>query len=131
MGYTVPADCKYTKNDEWVRVEGGEAVVGVTDYAQQALSDIVYVELPNVGASCKQEQPFGSVESVKAASDVFMPIGGSVIAVNSDLESTPELVNQEPFGKGWLVRIKVGDSGELNKLMDAAAYEAYCNEREG
>ncbi len=131
MGYTVPADCKYTKNDEWVRVEGGEAVVGVTDYAQQALSDIVYVELPNVGASYKQEQPFGSVESVKAASDVFMPIGGSVIAVNSDLESTPELVNQEPFGKGWLVRIKVGDSGELNKLMDAAAYEAYCNEREG
>jgi glycine cleavage system H protein len=130
MGYVVPADCKFTKNDEWVRVEGGEAVVGVTDYAQHALSDIVYVELPNVGASYKQEQPFGSVESVKAASDVFMPIGGSVVAVNSDLESTPELVNQEPFGKGWLVRIKITDAGELSKLMDAAAYEAYCNERD-
>jgi glycine cleavage system H protein len=129
MGYNVPADCKYTKNDEWVRVEGGEAVIGVTDYAQHALSDIVYVELPGVGASYKQEQPFGSVESVKAASDVYMPIGGSVVAVNSDLEGTPELINQDAYGKGWIVRIKPTDVSELNKLMDAAAYEAYCNER--
>lgn len=127
--YNVPADCKYTKNDEWVRVEGGEAVVGVTDYAQHALSDIVYVELPTIGISFKEGQAFGSVESVKAASDVFMPISGSVIAVNSDLENAPELINTDSFGKGWIIRIKPSDLGELSKLMDAAAYEAYCNER--
>jgi glycine cleavage system H protein len=128
--YNVPGDLKYTQSDEWVRVEGDEAVVGVSDYAQHALSDIVYVELPSVGGSFKAEQSFGSVESVKAASDMHAPVGGTVTAVNSELESTPELVNQDPYGKGWFVRLKLSDRAELDRLMDAAAYTKYCDGRE-
>ena len=125
-----PADLKYTKSDEWVRVEGDTATAGITDYAQEQLSDIVYVELPGVGAAHKQGEAWGSVESVKAASDVNMPLGGTVTAVNEALKNMPEVVNSDPYGKGWMIKFTVGDPGELNGLMDAAAYEQYCQERQ-
>ena len=122
----VPTDLKYAKSDEWVRVEGESATVGISDYAQDALSDIVYVDLPPVGATFAAGQPFGSVESVKAQSDVYLPVAGVVTAVNDTLGQTPELVNSEPFGGGWLVKIKITDPAALAGLMDAAAYEAFC-----
>ncbi len=125
----IPSDLKYAKSDEWVRVEGGTATAGLTDYAQTQLSDIVFVELPSVGATLKQGESFASVESVKAASDVYLPIGGEITAVNETLADSPELVNQDPYGKAWMVKFKVADPGELGGLMDAAAYEKYCEER--
>lgn len=127
--WKTPTDCRYAKSDEWVRVEGEEAVIGVSDYAQDALSDVVFVELPEVGATYEAGKSFGVVESVKAASDLNMPIGGTVIAVNSALEDTPELVNEDAFGAAWFIRIKPSNLAELDALMDAAAYEAYCDER--
>ena len=125
----IPSDLKYTKSDEWVRVEGGTATAGLTDYAQTQLSDIVFVELPSVGATLKQGESFASVESVKAASDVYLPLGGEITAVNETLADSPELVNQDPYGKAWMVKFKVADMGELGGLMDSAAYEKYCEER--
>ena len=123
----IPTDLKYAKSDEWIRPGTGE--VGLTDYAQGHLSDIVYVELPEVGASVAQGASFGSIESVKAASDLNSPASGTVAAVNEDLSSAPEVVNSDPYGKGWIIKVTVSDAGELAGLMDAAAYEAYCNER--
>ena len=120
-------DLKYTKSDEWIRPGTGE--VGLTDYAQGHLSDIVYVELPEVGASVAQGASFGSIESVKAASDLNSPATGTVAAVNDDLTSAPEAVNSDPYGKGWIIKVDVSDAGELAGLMDATAYEAYCTER--
>ena len=125
----IPSDLKYTRNDEWVRAEGEAATAGITDYAQNQLSDIVFVELPSVGAKLKQGETAVSVESVKAASDVYMPIGGEITAVNEALSDSPELVNQDPYGKAWMVKFKVADASELGSLMDAAAYEKYCDER--
>ncbi|MBI3242189.1 MAG: glycine cleavage system protein GcvH [Chloroflexi bacterium] len=125
----IPSDLKYTKNDEWVRVEGETGTAGISDYAQNQLSDIVFVELPSVGATLKQGESFASVESVKAASDVYLPIGGEITAVNEALSDSPELVNQDPYGKAWMVKFKVADMSELNGLMDATAYQAYCDER--
>jgi glycine cleavage system H protein len=122
-----PTDLKYSKSDEWIRPATGE--VGLTDYAQGHLSDIVYVELPEVGASVTQGASFGSIESVKAASDLNSPASGTVAAVNEDLSSAPEAVNSDPYGKGWIIKVTVSDAGELASLMDAAAYEAYCAER--
>ena len=122
-----PNDLKYTKSDEWVRPATGEA--GITDYAQNHLSDIVYVELPEVGAAFGQGTPFGSIESVKAASDMNLPASGTITAVNEALSDTPEAVNSDPYGKGWIVKFTLSDASELAGLMDAAAYEAYCNER--
>src|SRR4051812_5778613 len=104
--WNTPSDLKYTRSDEWIKIENGEGTIGVTDYAQDALSDIVYVELPQVGDTLKAGESFGTVESVKAASDMTMPIGGTITAVNTDLEDTPEKVNQEPFGGGWFIKIK-------------------------
>ena len=124
-----PTDLKYTKSDEWIRATASEAESGITDYAQSHLSDIVYVELPDVGAEFKQGMPYGSIESVKAASDMYLPAGGTITAVNEALSDTPEVVNSDPYGKGWIVRFTLSDPGELGSLMDAAAYEAYCNER--
>jgi glycine cleavage system H protein len=124
-----PADLKYTKSDEWVRVEGSVAATGLTDYAQDQLSDIVYVEMPAVGAAFKQGEPWGSVESVKAASDVNMPLSGAVTEVNESLGSAPELVNSDPYGKGWMLKFTVTSASELSGLMDAAAYQKYCEER--
>jgi glycine cleavage system H protein len=124
-----PSELKYTKSDEWIRVNGTTAEAGITDYAQNHLSDIVYVELPEVGAEFKQGTPFGSIESVKAASDMNLPASGAITAVNESLADTPEVVNSDPYGKGWIVKFTLSDAGELAGLMDAAAYEAYCNER--
>ncbi len=124
-----PTDLKYTKSDEWIRVKGTEAEAGITDYAQNHLSDIVYVELPEVGAEFKQGTPFGSIESVKAASDMNLPASGTITAVNEALADGPEAVNSDPYGKGWIVKLTLSEASELAGLMDAAAYEAYCNER--
>lgn len=119
----------YTDDDEWLRVEDGTGVVGITDYAQDSLSDIVFLELPSVGASFGQGDTFGVVESVKAASDLLMPVAGEVTAVNEDLADTPEAVNEDPYGS-WLVKFKLSDPSQLDGLMDAEAYTAYCAERE-
>ncbi len=133
---TYPADLKYTRNDEWVRAAptelgqaGDTATAGITHYAQEALSDIVYVELPPVGDSFKQGEAYTSVESVKAAAEVYLPVGGTITAVNTALTTTPELLNSDPYGAGWIAKFTVADAAELAGLMDAAAYEAYCEER--
>lgn len=128
MGNATPADLKYTKNDEWVRIEGSTATLGITDYAQEQLNDIVYVELPDVGAKFAKGESFGVVESVKAASDVYTPVGGTISAVNGGLEDEPELINTEPYGKGWLVKFTV-DNADVSDLLDADAYAAYCENR--
>lgn len=117
----------YTKNHEWIRVEGAEGYVGITDYAQHALGDIVYVELPDAGTSLKQEETFGSVESVKAASDIYLPVSGTVTKVNDAVVDDPALINQDAFDN-WMVCIEVADAGELGNLMNAAAYEEFCKE---
>ncbi len=122
-------DRKYTKTDDWIKVDGGEALVGISDYAQEQLSDIVFVELPEVGDSFGAGDTYGVVESVKAAADLKLPVGGEITAVNEKLEDSPETINEDAFEAGWIVRIKVADSSELDKLMDAAAYTAYCDER--
>ena len=127
-----PTDLKYTKNDEWVRATGearSTGVAGLTDYAQEALSDIVYVELPGVGDSFKQGEAVASVESVKAAAEVYLPVSGTVTEINAVLASTPETINKDPHGAGWLVKFTLSDPAELDGLMDAAAYEKYCEER--
>jgi glycine cleavage system H protein len=120
----------YSKEDEWVKVDGDEATIGVTDYAQDALSDVVYLELPEIGASFAAGDIFGVVESVKAASDLYAPIGGEVTAVNDGLVDAPEQVNEDPFGSAWMIKMKIKDAGELEALMDAAGYTAYCEERD-
>lgn len=124
-----PADLKYARSDEWIRVEGDTATVGVTDYAQSELSDVVYVDMPAVGDAFEAGQSFGSVESVKAASEIYLPVAGAITAVNDALASKPELINQDPYGEGWIVRLKITDPANLANLMDAAAYEKYCTER--
>ncbi len=119
------ASCKYDQEHEWIRVEGDEGVVGISDYAQDQLSDIVYVELPEVGDTFERGDIFATVESVKAASDVYVPVSGEVLEINELLEDEPELVNQDPFGKAWFVRISIADPSELDDLMDVEAYEAF------
>jgi glycine cleavage system H protein len=118
-----PADLLYSKSHEWVRIQGGEATIGITDHAQEALNDIVYVELPKVGQSFALEQEFGVVESVKSVSDLYMPIAGEVIAVNTALEDAPETLNDDPYGDGWLVRIKVKDPAQAKQLLSADGYQ--------
>jgi len=127
--WKIVEDRKYTKTDEWIKVDGQEALVGLSDYAQNQLSDLVFVELPTVGATYSAGQAFGVVESVKAAADINLPASGEVTEVNTELENAPETINQDPYGKGWIVRIKLSNPSELDKLLDAAAYTAYCNER--
>lgn len=117
-------EARYAKTHEWARWDGKEIVCGISDHAQNALSDIVYVELPDAGDALEKGDIFGTVESVKAASDVYMPLSGEIVAVNGDLEDTPELVNKDPYGKGWMVRIKPSDPAEFDDLLDGAAYEA-------
>ena len=119
----IPSELRYTKDDEWVRVDGDEVVVGVTDFAQSQLGDIVFVELPAIGATTEAGTPFGTIESVKAVSDLFAPVSGSVLETNGELGGSPELANSDPFGAGWMIRISVADAGELDALLDAAAYE--------
>ena len=119
----VPTDRRYSKDHEWVRVDGDVATVGITQYAAEQLGDVVFVELPDVGRALGQHATFGVVESVKAVSDLYAPIGGEVRATNGELGKAPELVNQDPYEAGWMIRISVGDPGELDRLLDAAAYE--------
>ena len=120
----VPTDLHYTKDHEWVRVDGDEATVGITAYAADQLGDIVFVELPDVGRSLDQSAAFGVVESVKAVSDLFAPVGGEVVETNGALTGQPELVNGEPYEGGWMVRLRLADPGQLDGLLDAAAYDA-------
>ena len=129
MSTEIKPDALYTKEDEWILVTGEEATIGITDHAQDSLSDIVYLELPAEGDAFEMGDAFGVVESVKAAADLMMPIGGEVLAVNEDLMDEPENINSEPYGS-WLIKIKMSDPAELDQLMDATAYEVYCNERE-
>ena len=119
----IPAELRYTKEHEWVRVEGGEATVGITEYAAGQLGDVVFVELPESGTSLEQFATFGVVESVKAVSDLFAPLSGEVVARNEGLADHPEVVNSDPYGAGWMVRLRVADEGQLGELLDAAAYE--------
>ncbi len=118
----VPTELKYTKEHEWIRREGDLVVIGITDHAQEALGDVVYVELPEVGDPMVLDDPFGVVESVKAASDLFAPLSGEVVEINEALEDTPEMVNEEPYGDGWMIKIRLSDESEWDKLLDAAAY---------
>ena len=120
-----PADLRYTREHEWARVEGSQARVGITQYAQDQLGDVVFVELPSVGTRVRQMQSFGVVESVKAVSDLFAPLSGEVVRVNETLTAHPEQVNQDPYGTGWLIVVALADAGELAALMSAADYEAY------
>lgn len=118
----IPAELKYTKDHEWVKLEGDIATIGITEFAQSELGDIVYVEIETVGETLAQEEVFGSVEAVKTVSDLFLPIAGEIIEFNEALESSPELVNSDPYGAGWMVKVRVSDASEFDGLLDAAAY---------
>jgi glycine cleavage system H protein len=120
----IPTNLKYTKDHEWVRVEGDVAVIGITDFAQQELGDIVYVEIETVGETLEKEEVFGSVEAVKTVSDLFMPISGEVLELNENLDANPELVNTDPYNDGWMVKVKISDQTELDDLLDSDAYSA-------
>ncbi len=125
-----PQELKYLKTDEWVKVEDGVAIIGITDYAQDALSDVVYVEFeidPEDEVSAGDS--IGTIESVKAAAEVHFPVSGTVLEVNEDVVDAPETLNKDPYGEGWLVKVQITDESELDSLMDAAAYEAFCQER--
>jgi len=123
----IPSELKYTSDHEWVRVEGDVAYVGVTDFAQGELGDIVFIDVDTEGETLEKEAVFGSIEAVKTVSDLFLPVGGEVLEFNSELEDNPELVNSDPYGDGWIVKIKFADSSELDALLDAAAYEKAIN----
>ena len=121
----VPEDLHYSKDHEWVRVEGDVAVVGITDYAQNSLGDVVYVELPKAGDEFAAHESFGSVESVKAVSEVFTPVSGSVVEINESLADEPESVNSDPYGTGWMIRVKMSNPGAVDSLLTAAEYEDF------
>lgn len=120
----VPAELKYTKEHEWIRVEGGEAYVGITDYAQSQLGDIVFVEVETEGDNLEAGDTFGSIEAVKTVSDLYMPVSGEVLEFNSELEDQPDLVNKDPYGKGWIIKVKIEDEAQLDGLLSADAYKA-------
>lgn len=119
-----PANIRYTSEHEWIRIEGDEAFVGITDYAQSELGEIVFIDVPTLGETIPQGEVFGSIEAVKTVSDLNMPVTGEVLEINENLDAQPELVNNDPYGEGWIIRIAVKDVAELDKLMDAAAYQA-------
>lgn len=119
----VPADLKYTKDHEWIKVDGDVATIGITDFAQGELGDIVYVEIETEGETLDAEEVFGSIEAVKTVSDLFMPIGGEVVEINEEIESNPEVINSDAYGKGWLIKIKISDTSELDGLMSVEAYQ--------
>ena len=123
-----PTNVKYTSEHEWIRLEGEEGYVGITDYAQDQLGDIVFVDVPTEGETLEKGEAFGSIEVVKTVSDLFIPIGGEVLEVNPALEENPELVNKDPYGEGWLIKIKPTDVAEMNDLLDAEAYQKVINE---
>lgn len=120
----VPAELKYTKDHEWIKMDGDVATIGITDYAQGELGDIVYIEVDTEGDTLDREETFGTVEAVKTVSDLFMPLAGEVLEFNEALEDAPEMVNKDAFGDGWMVKIKISNPSELDDLLDAAAYEA-------
>lgn len=121
---STPANLKYTKDHEWVRVEGDTVVVGITDFAQGELGDIVYVEVETEGETLDQNDVFGTVEAVKTVSDLFLPVSGEVVEFNTNLEANPELVNSDPYGEGWIIKVKVSDAAQLDELLDADGYKA-------
>jgi glycine cleavage system H protein len=121
----VPEDLHYSKDHEWVRVDGDQAIIGITDYAQNSLGDVVYVELPKAGDEFAANESFGSVESVKAVSEVFTPIAGAVVTINEALADEPETVNSDPYGEGWMIRLKMANPGEVDSLLTAAEYEDF------
>jgi glycine cleavage system H protein len=121
----VPEDLHYSKDHEWVRVDGDQAIIGITDYAQNSLGDVVYVELPKVDEEFAANESFGSVESVKAVSEVFTPVAGVVAKINESLADEPEKVNSDPYGEGWMIRVKMANSGEVDSLLTAAEYEDF------
>ncbi|CDM65552.1 glycine cleavage system protein GcvH [Pyrinomonas methylaliphatogenes] len=128
MAAYVPEDLHYSKDHEWIRVEGDTGIIGITDHAQQSLGDIVYVELPRVGDTFAAHDAFGSVESVKAVSEVYAPVSGEVIEVNESLQDEPEKVNADPYGEGWMIRIRLSDPSEIDSLLTAAEYEDYIRQ---
>ncbi len=123
----IPQDLKYTKDHEWVKVDGDVATVGITDFAQGELGDIVYVEVETLDESIDKDEVFGTVEAVKTVSDLFMPLSGEVIEFNEDLEDEPEVVNEDAYGKGWIIKIKLSNADEVNDLLDAEAYKAHID----
>jgi glycine cleavage system H protein len=123
----IPENLRYSKDHEWVAVDGDNATIGITDYAQQQLGDVVYVELPKAGETFTEHEAFGSVESVKAVSEIFTPISGEVTEVNDGLNDTPEVVNADPYDGGWMVKLKMSNTGEVDALLSAAEYEEYLN----
>ncbi len=127
----VPKDLRYTREHEWLKMDGTKGVVGITHFAQDQLGDVVFVEVPALGIELAQENTFGVVESVKTVSDLYAPVNGKVAAVNTDLEASPELVNQEPYGKGWMIEIELSDPGQADALMSAADYETFIKEQQG
>lgn len=124
----LPAGRKYTKEHEWIKVDGDIAEIGITDYAQDSLGDIVFLELPEAGSEIEKEEPFGVVESVKAVSDLYAPISGNVEEINEELVDAPEVINEHPYEDGWMIRVKMNDTDELDALLDASAYEAFIKE---
>ena len=124
-------DRRYASSHEWVKLEGDQGLCGISDFAQHELSNVVYVELPEVGETLAKGDTFATVESVKAASDIYMPMSGEIVAVNEQLADQPQLLNEQPFGDGWLIRFKVQDAAEYNSLLDAAAYQKQCEEEKG
>ncbi len=128
-GYNTPTELLYSKSHEWIRIEGDEVIVGISDYAQHALGDVVFAELPDVGQTLNQNQPFGVVESVKAASDVYAPISGEVTAINEALLDAPETLNSDPYGEGWMLKVRPSNlEAERESLLDAAAYEQHVED---
>ncbi len=119
----IPAELKYTKDHEWVKIDGDVAIVGITEFAQSELGDIVYVEIETIGETLDQEEVFGSVEAVKTVSDLFMPVSGEILEFNEALEGNPELVNSDPYGEGWMIKVKLTDASQYDELLDAATYE--------
>lgn len=121
---TFPENVRYTKDHEWVRVEGTTGIIGITDYAQSELGDIVFVVLPAVGKKVRQGESFGSVEAVKAVSDLYAPVSGEVVEINPELEKKPEIVNKEPYGGGWMMKVRISNTAEVNNLLDVQKYKA-------
>lgn len=121
----IPGNLKYTKDHEWVRIEGEMAVIGITDYAQNQLGDIVFIDIQTVGESLEKEEVFGAIEAVKTVADAFMPLSGTVEAMNEALESAPEMVNQDPYGEGWMIRIKISDPDQIGGLLTPEAYAQF------
>ncbi|MCL6473870.1 MAG: glycine cleavage system protein GcvH [Firmicutes bacterium] len=126
----IPNDLRYSKTDEWVRVEGGIATIGITDYAQSELGDIVYLELPEPGRVLQVDEMFGTVESVKAVADLYAPLAGEVVEANAAVTQRAELVNEDPYGEGWLIKMQIADPSELDNLLTAEQYAAYIEERQ-